>query len=79
MGRRTEYAASQAAQRLKVPVAVFRWARHIGLIPDPDASSWQWSPAAVEALDVDAIRAALPGQPISGGVAADRIAERSRG
>ncbi|MFF3139590.1 hypothetical protein [Streptomyces mirabilis] len=75
MARRTEYDASQAAQRLKVPAAAFRWARHIGLLPDPDASSWQWSRAAVEALDADAIRAAFPGQPISGGVAADRIAE----
>lgn len=75
MARRTECDASQAAQRLKVPAAAFRWARRIGLIPDPDASSWQWSQAAVEALDADAIRAAFPGQPISGGVAADRIAE----
>ncbi|MFJ7098117.1 hypothetical protein ACIQWL_49380 [Streptomyces mirabilis] len=75
MARRTECDASQAAQRLKVPASAFRWARHIGLVPDPDASSWQWSRAAVEALDADAIRAAFPGQPISGGVAADRIAE----
>jgi hypothetical protein len=38
-------------------------------------SSWQWSRAAVEALDADAIRAAMPSPPISGGAAADRIAE----
>ncbi|MFD9225956.1 hypothetical protein ACFWDI_39480 [Streptomyces sp. NPDC060064] len=31
----------QAAKRLKVPAATFRWARHTGLIPDPDASSCQ--------------------------------------
>ncbi|AEY94310.1 hypothetical protein SHJG_p1179 (plasmid) [Streptomyces hygroscopicus subsp. jinggangensis 5008] len=73
--RRTEYDASQAAKRLKVPAAAFRWAHHIGLIPDPDASSYQWSRAAVEALDADAIRAAMPSPPISGGAAADRIAE----
>ncbi|WKX23663.1 hypothetical protein [Streptomyces sp. HUAS CX7] len=73
--RRTEYDASQAAKRLKVPAAAFRWARHTGLIPNPDASSWQWSRAAVEALDADAIRAAMPTPPISGGVAADRIAD----
>ncbi|MFH9983976.1 hypothetical protein ACH4ND_33180 [Streptomyces sp. NPDC017179] len=73
--RRTEYDASQAAKRLKVPAAAFRWARHTGLIPDPDASPYQWSRAAVEALDVDAIRAAMPSPPISGGAAADRIAD----
>ncbi|MFI1840012.1 hypothetical protein [Streptomyces olivaceoviridis] len=73
--RRTEYDASQAAKRLKVPAAAFRWARHTGLIPDPDASSWQWSRTAVEALDTDAIRAAMPSPPISGGAAADRIAD----
>jgi len=73
--RRTEYDAGQAAKRLKVPAAAFRWARHIGLIPAPDASSYQWSRAAVEALDADAIRAAMPSPPISGGAAADRIAD----
>lgn len=73
--RRTEYDAGQAAKRLKVPAAAFRWARHTGLIPAPDASSCQWSRAAVEALDADAIRAAMPSPPISGGAAADRIAD----
>ncbi|MFB6756292.1 hypothetical protein ACFCX6_35840 [Streptomyces sp. NPDC056353] len=73
--RRTEYDASQAAKRLRVPAAAFRWARHTGLIPDPDASSYQWSRAAVEALDADAVRAAMPSPPIGGGAAADRIAE----
>ncbi|WP_031032104.1 hypothetical protein [Streptomyces albus] len=73
--RRTEYDAGQAAKRLKVPAAAFRWARHTGLIPAPDVSSWQWSRAAVEALDADAIRAAMPSPPIGGGAAADRIAD----
>ncbi|CAL9672985.1 hypothetical protein [Streptomyces sp. enrichment culture] len=73
--RRTEYDAGQAAKRLKVPAAAFRWARHTGLIPAPDASSHQWSRAAVEALNADAIRAAMPTPPISGGAAADRIAD----
>ncbi|MFF3343632.1 hypothetical protein [Streptomyces flavidovirens] len=73
--RRTEYDASQAAKRLKAPAAAFRWARHTGLIPAPDVSSSRWSRAAVEALDADAIRAAMPSPPISGGAAADRIAD----
>ncbi|WP_431329753.1 hypothetical protein ACPZ13_00115 [Streptomyces sp. IPPR8] len=73
--RRTEYDAGQAAKRLKVSAAAFRWARHTGLIPAPDASSHQWSRAAVEALNADAIRAAMPTPPISGGAAADRIAD----
>lgn len=73
--RRTEYDARQAAKRLKVLAAAFRWARHTGLIPDPDASSSRWTRAAVEALDADAIRAAMPSPPISGGAAADRIAD----
>jgi hypothetical protein len=74
MARRTEYDASQAAKRLRVPAAAFRWARHTGLVPAPDVSS-QWSRAAVEAMDADAIRAALPDGPISGSTAADHIAE----
>ncbi|MEV7797396.1 hypothetical protein AB0O68_36555 [Streptomyces sp. NPDC087512] len=73
--RRTEYDASQAAKRLKVPAAAFRWARHTGLIPNPDVSSFRWSRDAVEALDADAIRAAMPSPPISAGAAADRIAD----
>ncbi len=73
MARRTEYDEGQAAGRLRVPIATFRWARHAGLIPAPDVSSWQWSRTAVEAMDADAIRASLP-QPIPGAVAADRIA-----
>ncbi|WP_331725898.1 hypothetical protein [Streptomyces sp. NBC_00470] len=75
MARRTEYDEGQAARRLRVPGPVFRWARHAGLVPGPDHSSWQWSRAAVEAMDAGAVRASLPGVPLSGGVAADRIAE----
>ncbi|GGV02357.1 hypothetical protein GCM10010211_82110 [Streptomyces albospinus] len=74
MARRTEYDEGQAAKRLKVPAAAFRWARNTGLVPAPDAPSWQWSRAAVEAMDADAVRAAMPRPPISGGVAADRVA-----
>lgn len=73
--RRAEYDASQAAKRLRVPMAGFRWARHTGLIPDPDASPYRWSRAALEALDADAVRAAMPLPAISGSAAADRIAD----
>ncbi|GAB3181592.1 hypothetical protein [Streptomyces incanus] len=41
--RRNEYDASQAAKRLKVPAAAFRWARHTGLIPDPDGPDSWWA------------------------------------
>ncbi|MFJ9250354.1 hypothetical protein [Streptomyces sp. NPDC101776] len=75
MARLTEYDDAQAAKRLRVPVAAFRWARHTGLVPAPDVSSWQWSRAAVEAMDADAIRAALPHEPIPAAVAADHIAQ----
>ncbi|MEU5137923.1 hypothetical protein [Streptomyces californicus] len=73
--RRTEYDTSQAAKRLKVPVTAFRWARHTGLVPDPDVPPSRWSRAAVEALDAAAIDAAMPAGPISGSAAADRIAD----
>ncbi|MDP9954334.1 MULTISPECIES: hypothetical protein [Streptomyces] len=72
--RRTEYDAGQAAKRLRVPVSAFRWARHTGLVPAPDASSFQWSRAVVEAMDAAAIDAAMPTPPIPGSAAADRIA-----
>ncbi|WP_329583579.1 hypothetical protein [Streptomyces sp. NBC_01361] len=75
MTRRTDYDASQAAKRLRVPAAALRWAHHIGVIPAPDMPSSKWSRAAVEAMDPDAVRASLPRAPISGGAAADRIAE----
>ncbi|WP_203227148.1 hypothetical protein [Streptomyces cyaneogriseus] len=73
--RRTEYDAGQAAKRLKVPAAAFRWARHTGLVPAPDMPPSRWSRAAAEAMDTDAIQAAMPSPPISGGAAADRIAD----
>ncbi|MGW0647322.1 hypothetical protein ACWD4T_00710 [Streptomyces umbrinus] len=75
MARRTKYDESQAAGRLRVPITAFRWARHTGLVPALNASSYQWSRAAVEAMDADAIRAALPHEPIAGGIAANLIAE----
>ncbi|MFB1046823.1 hypothetical protein [Streptomyces chrestomyceticus] len=75
MARLTEYDEAQAAKRLRVPVAAFRWARHTGLVPAPDASPVTWSRAAVEATDAHAIRRALPQEPLSGGMAADRIAD----
>ncbi|WP_030750526.1 hypothetical protein [Streptomyces sp. NRRL S-31] len=72
--RRTEYDAGRAAKRMKVPAATFRWARHTGLAPAPDVSSSRWSRAAVEAMNADAIQAAMPVPPIGGGAVADRIA-----
>ncbi|GGU69551.1 hypothetical protein GCM10010259_69200 [Streptomyces daghestanicus] len=45
-----------------------------GLVPTPGVSPSQWSRAAVEAMDADAIRAVMPSPPVSGGAAADRIA-----
>jgi hypothetical protein len=72
---RTDYDESQAAKRLRVPVAAFRWARQTGLVPPPTGTSSVWSRAAVEAMDAEAITASLPHTPISGSAAADRIAK----
>ncbi|MEV7898262.1 hypothetical protein [Streptomyces cyaneofuscatus] len=72
--RRTEYDTAQAAKRLRVPVTALRWARHTGLVPEPDVPPSRWSRAAVEAMDSAAIGAAMPIGPISGIAAADRIA-----
>ncbi|MFE2943792.1 hypothetical protein ACFXKG_32780 [Streptomyces sp. NPDC059255] len=58
-----------------MPAAAFWWARHAGLIPDPDVSSRQWSRAAVVALYADAIRATMPAPPVGGDAAAVRIAD----
>ncbi|MFC8882209.1 hypothetical protein ACFT54_08290 [Streptomyces cinereoruber] len=74
MARRTEYDETQAAQRLKVPVTAFRWARHAGIVPAPDLPPGQWSRAAIEVLDAGAVRAAMSEAPLSGREAADRIA-----
>lgn len=75
MARLTEYDERQAAGRLRVAITAFRWAVHAGIAPRPDGSGRTWSRAAVEAMDRDAITAALPGDPLSGRQAADRIAE----
>lgn len=75
MARLTEYDERQAAGRLRVAITAFRWAVHAGIVPRPDASKWTWSRAAVEAMDRDAVAAGLPGDPLSGRQAADRIAE----
>ncbi|WP_435190045.1 hypothetical protein [Streptomyces sp. bgisy126] len=42
--------------------------------PGPGLPPGQWARTAIEALDADAVRAAMSEEPISGGVAADRIA-----
>ncbi|MDX3064746.1 MULTISPECIES: hypothetical protein [Streptomyces] len=75
MARLTQYDESQAAKRLRVPVAAYRWSRHAGVIPAPDASSSHWSRPAVEAMAPEAIRTSLPREPISAAVAADLIAQ----
>ncbi|TJZ97026.1 hypothetical protein [Actinacidiphila oryziradicis] len=71
---RTEYSESQAAGRLRVPISSWRWAVHAGVVPASDASAWQWSRAAVEAMDPAAITASMPREPIAGSAAADRLA-----
>ncbi|MFF8787061.1 hypothetical protein [Streptomyces sp. NPDC015125] len=73
--RRDEYDEVQTARRLKVPVTTWRWARHIGLVPEPDVGSWQWSRAAVEALDVEAVRASEPRELVSPWEAGNRLAQ----
>ncbi|MFE1416010.1 hypothetical protein ACFW6F_35205 [Streptomyces sp. NPDC058746] len=75
MGERREvYGVVQAAGRLRVPVAAWRWAAGSGLVPAADAGPGQWSRAVVEAVDPEAVRAALRG-PIGAGVAADRLTQ----
>ncbi|MGW6842104.1 hypothetical protein [Streptomyces sp. NPDC054958] len=63
----------QAAGRLRVPVAAWRWATGSGLVPAADVGLGRWSRAVVEAADPEAVRAALRG--IEAGVAADRLTE----
>lgn len=75
MAPRTEYDERRAAGRLRVPMTAWRWAVHTGIVPPPDVPGGLWSRAAVEAMNPEAITAALPGEPLSGGQAADRIAE----
>ncbi|WP_329492591.1 hypothetical protein OG618_37575 (plasmid) [Kitasatospora sp. NBC_01246] len=73
--RLTEYREDQAAGRLRVPITTYRWAVHTGIAPKPGPGG-TWSGEQVEAMDREAIRAAVPaGGCLSGGQAADRIAE----
>ncbi|MGW7101632.1 hypothetical protein [Streptomyces sp. NPDC054838] len=65
---------TEAAARLGVPEAALRWAVHIGAVPAPDAGPGEWSRAAVEAMDAEAIRARLP-YALSGAETADRLAQ----
>ncbi|MEU5810718.1 hypothetical protein [Streptomyces sp. NPDC047718] len=71
---REAYDENQAAGRLRVPVAAWRWAAGSGLVPPADAGPGRWSRAVVEAADPEQVRAALRG-PIGAGVAADRLTE----
>ncbi|MGW7441428.1 hypothetical protein [Streptomyces sp. NPDC054849] len=68
---REQYDENQAAGRLRVPLAAWRWAAGSGLAPAADAGPGLWSRAVVEAADPEQVRAALRG-PIGAGVAADR-------
>lgn len=75
MGKRREvYDEGQAAGRLRVPLAAWRWAAGTGLVPAADAGPGQWSRAVVESVDAELVRAALRG-PVGAGWAADRLTE----
>lgn len=74
MGKRSEYDQDQAAGWLRVGRAAFRWAVASGVVPAPDAGPGVWSRAAVEAMDTEAIAAAMGGGPLHGGQATDRLA-----
>lgn len=71
---REQYDGSQAAGRLRVPLAAWRWAVGSGMVPPADAGLGLWSRAVVEAADPEAIRAALRG-PMGAGMAAERLTE----
>lgn len=71
---RETYDEGQAAGRLKVSVAAWRWAVASGLVPAADAGPGQWSRAVVQAADAEGIRAALPG-PAGAWWAAERLTE----
>ncbi|MEW2268064.1 hypothetical protein ACGF5T_30425 [Streptomyces sp. NPDC047853] len=58
---RESYDEHGAASRLKVTVAAWRWAVASGLVPAADAGAGQWSRAVVQAVDAEAVRAALRG------------------
>ncbi|KOU42637.1 hypothetical protein ADK53_07505, partial [Streptomyces sp. WM6373] len=69
---REVFGESEAAGRLRVPVAAWRWATGSGLVPPAEAGAGRWSRAVVEAADPEAVRAALRG-PAGAGCAADRL------
>ncbi|MER6251951.1 hypothetical protein ABT224_11355 [Streptomyces sp. NPDC001584] len=71
---REAFDEGQAAGRLRVPVAAWRWATGSGLVPAADVGPGRWSRAVVEAADPEQVRAALRG-PVGAGVAADRLTE----
>ncbi|MFK0238549.1 hypothetical protein [Streptomyces vinaceus] len=75
MAQRTEYDEAQAAKRLHTTVVVLRWARHVGVVPDPDVRGFAWSRSAVEAMDAAAVRASMPREAVSPYEAANRIAQ----
>ncbi|WP_406415329.1 hypothetical protein OH809_43200 [Streptomyces sp. NBC_00873] len=56
---REAYDGYQAAGRLKVPVAAWRWAAASNLVPAANAAVGLGSRAVVEATDAEAMRAAL--------------------
>ncbi|MGW4855351.1 hypothetical protein ACWEPZ_29415 [Streptomyces sp. NPDC004288] len=71
---RETYDESEAAGRLRVPVAAWRWATASGVAPAADAGPRMWSRTAVESADAEAVRAALRG-PAGATWAADRLTE----
>ncbi|MFC7979751.1 hypothetical protein ACFUT3_31520 [Streptomyces cinereoruber] len=71
---RETYDEGQAAGRLKVPVAAWRWAVASGLVPVADAGAGQWSRTVVQAADAEGIRAALRG-PAGAWWAAEHLTE----
>ncbi|GGR67557.1 hypothetical protein [Streptomyces roseolus] len=71
---RETYDEQQAASRLRVSVAAWRWAAASGAVPAADAGPGLWSRAVVESTDAEAVRAALPG-PAGAWWAAERLTE----
>ncbi|MEJ8645385.1 hypothetical protein WKI68_37560 [Streptomyces sp. MS1.HAVA.3] len=71
---REVYDEGQAAGRLRVPLAAWRWAAGTGLVPGADVGEGLWSRAVVGSVDAEQVRAALRG-PVGAGWAADRLTE----
>ncbi|MFH9959681.1 hypothetical protein ACH4OX_36510 [Streptomyces roseolus] len=69
---RETYDEYQAASRLRVSVAAWRWAAASRAVPAADAGPGLWSRAVVESTDAEAVRAALPG-PAGAWWAAERL------